>query len=52
MTNALAAKPEKKSEYSLNDYWADFDSNYKAFAADDENKLFLCRRARAVIFFS
>jgi len=24
----------------LNDFWADFDSNFQAFAADDENKLF------------
>jgi inhibitor of cysteine peptidase len=40
LDNTLATKPEKKSEYVLNDYWADFDSNNRAFAADDENKLF------------
>lgn len=38
--NTLAIKPEKKSAYALDDYWADLESNYRSFAADDDNKLF------------
>jgi len=50
--NMLAAKPEKKSEYHLNDYWADLDSNYRAFAADDVNSIFFLPVGRGgYVFF-
>ncbi len=38
--NELATRAAKKSEYVLNDYWTDFDGNYRSFSADDENSLF------------
>ena len=50
--NTLATKPEKKSEYPLNDYWADLDSNYRAFEADGDNDIFFLPVARGgYVFF-
>jgi len=50
--NNLAAKPEKRSEYQLSDYWADLDGNYRAFAADDANKIFFLPVGRGgYVFF-
>jgi len=48
----IPAKVEKISEYDLNDYWADFDASYPAFANDDENKLFFLPSLRGGYLFS
>ncbi len=49
---SIAAKPEKISELDLNDYWADLDANYPAFASDGQNKLFFLPVAKGGYIFS
>jgi uncharacterized secreted protein with C-terminal beta-propeller domain len=49
---SLPAKPQSLSEYNVNDYWADLDANYRAFAVDLPNKLFFLPSARGGYVFS
>jgi uncharacterized secreted protein with C-terminal beta-propeller domain len=49
---SLASKPELRSDYDLNDYWADFDGNFEAFAIDKENKLFFLPAGKGGYLFS
>lgn len=48
----LPAKIEKVSEYDLNDYWADIDGNFRAFAIDDAAKTFFLPSARGGYIFN
>ncbi|MCU0653617.1 MAG: hypothetical protein MUD10_05160 [Candidatus Pacebacteria bacterium] len=48
----LRAKPELRSEQELNDYWADFDGNTGAFAADDVGRQFFLPVAKGGYVFS
>jgi len=50
--SSLAAKPQNLSDYNLNDYWADFDANYRAFAQDGQGKRFFLPAARGGYVFS
>ena len=49
---SLAAAPELRSSYDLNDYWADFDGNYAAFAEDKPNRLFFLPSLKGGYIFS
>jgi len=49
---SLVTKPELRSVYDLNDYWADFDGNYQAFAADSQNKTFFLPASKGGYVFS
>jgi uncharacterized secreted protein with C-terminal beta-propeller domain len=48
----LRAKPELRSEYELNDYWADFDANSAAFAVDDLGRQFFLPVTKGGYVFS
>lgn len=49
---AILARPEKIFEYPLNDYWADFDANWRAFAADGQSERFFLPAGRGGYVFS
>lgn len=48
----MASKIDRISEFDVNDYWADFDGNYAAFASDEAGKTFFLPAARGGYVFS